>query len=468
MTGTRDVVVGAGIAGLTCAFDLVTHDPTLDVIVLEADDRSGGKIHTTAFAGLPVDEAADAFLARVPWAHELCIELGLASELTSPASNRAYIYSYGALRQIPAENVLGVPLDLDALAASGIVSAAAVARARRDLVRDTDDVTTRLRERGQDESIGDLIRRRLGDEINERVVDPLIGGIYAGSTDQLSLESTAPIFANAAPLDGSLIRALERTRVTPSNSNKTPVFYAHPQGTGHITDELERRLGPRVRLSSAVRALERDGSGYRVYTTGSVLPADAIVLATPTYATANLLDTIAPAAAKLCADIDYASVVLVTFAIARDSFERPLDASGFLVPKCEDRFITACSWTSSKWAHLASDEFAILRVSAGHIDNDRPLSLNDEVLVDAALSDLHDMMGTFARPEKTRITRWPRSFPQYRPGHRDRVVAIHDALAGDAPRVVVAGAAYGGIGIPATIHQARERADQVRNALSTQ
>jgi oxygen-dependent protoporphyrinogen oxidase len=150
MTLARVVVVGAGIAGLSSAFDLMTHDPSLDVVLLEADVRTGGKIHTTPFAGMAVDEAADAFLARVPWAHELCVELDLASELTSPASNRAYIYSYGALRRIPADNVLGVPLDLDALAASGIVSDRAVARAREYLDRTTDAVTYRLARSGQD------------------------------------------------------------------------------------------------------------------------------------------------------------------------------------------------------------------------------------------------------------------------------------------------------------------------------
>ena len=466
MTGPRVVVVGGGIAGLACAFDLITHDPTLDVTLLEADSRTGGKILTTQFAGLAVDEAADAFLARVPWARELCAELDLDTELTSPAINRAYIYSYGALRQIPTDNVLGVPVDLDALAASGIVSAPAVARVRQDLERTSDSVTDLLVESGGDESIGALIRRRLGDEINDRVVDPLIGGIYAGSTDQLSLESTAPIFANAAVLDGSLIRALDRSRAAPSSANPTPVFYAHPRGIGHITEELQRRLGSRVQLSSTVHALDRDGSGYRVQTARSVLPADVVVAATPTYDTARLLATIAPSAAKLCSDIDYASVVLITFAVAKDTFERPLDASGFLVPKCENRFITACSWTSSKWAHLASDHRAILRVSTGHIDNERPLLLDDAALISSALHDLHEMMGTFGEPEEIRISRWPRSFPQYRPGHRARVRAIEDALADHAPRVVVAGAAYGGIGIPATIHQARESAERVRSALS--
>lgn len=466
MTVTRVVVVGAGIAGLSCAFDLVTHDPSLEVLVLEADSRAGGKIHTTPFAGFAVDEAADAFLARVPWAHELCAELDLASELTSPASNRAYLYSYGSLRRIPADNVLGVPLDLDALAASGIVSDRAVLRAREDLERTTDTVTVRLAENGQDESIGALIRRRLGDEINDRVVDPLIGGIYAGSTDQLSLESTAPIFADAATQDGSLIRALRRTRVAPVGANTTPVFYSHPRGVGHIIDELHRRLGARVHLSTAASEIVRDGAGYRVLTAQSVVPADAVVIATPTYAAAELLAPIAPTAAALCSGIDYSSVVLIALAVARQTIDHPLDGSGFLVPKCEDRFITACSWSSSKWAHLASDRQAILRVSTGHIDNQQPLSLDDDTLVSSALHDLHEMMGTFGEPEQLRISRWPRSFPQYRPGHRARVSAIHDALLAHAPRVVVAGAAYGGIGIPATIHQARESAERVRLALS--
>jgi oxygen-dependent protoporphyrinogen oxidase len=467
MTVSGVVVVGAGIAGLSCAFDLVTHDPSLDVRVLESDDRVGGKIRTTPFVGLEVDEAADAFLARVPWARELCEELGLTRELTSPARTSAYLYSRGALRRIPSENVLGVPLDLDALAASGIVSEAAVSRARDDLERTIDPVTDRLLQTGDDESIGALIRRRLGDEINDRVVDPLIGGIYAGATDQLSLDSTAPLFATAAGRDASLIRALRQTRDEIASASPGPVFYSHPRGVGHITDELHRRLGTRVHVATPVLAIERAANAYRVHTGASVIDADAVVVATPTHATAALLDSIAPTAATLCARIDYSSVVLITFAINRETVEHQLDGSGFLVPKCEARSITACSWTSSKWAHLETDRYAIMRVSMGHIDDASPLSLDDETLVASALRDLHAMMGAFGEPEQIRISRWPRSFPQYRPGHRRRVDAIHDALRTDDPRVVLAGSAYGGIGIPATILQARETAQRVRVALST-
>ena len=464
---SRVVVVGAGIAGLSCAFDLVTHDPSVEVQVLESDVRVGGKIRTTPFVGLEVDEAADAFLARVPWARDLCEELGLARELTSPARSSAFVYSRGALRRIPSENVLGVPLDLDALAASGIVSDAAVTRAREDLERTRDPMTDRLRLTGDDESIGALIRRRLGDEINDRVVDPLIGGIYAGATDQLSLDSTAPLFATAALRDASLIRSLRDTRDEIATATPGPVFYSHPRGVGHITEELHRRLGPRVHVATPVHAIERTANAYRVRTDASVIDADAVVVATPTYAAAALLDSIAPTAANLCARIDYSSVVLITFAIERATIDHPLDGSGFLVPKCEARSITACSWTSSKWAHLETDRYAIMRVSMGHIDDASSLSLDDEALVSSALRDLHTMMGAFGEPEQIRISRWPRSFPQYRPGHRGHVDAIHDALQMHDPRVVVAGSAYGGIGIPATILQARETAERVRVALST-
>jgi oxygen-dependent protoporphyrinogen oxidase len=154
-------------------------------------------------------------------------------------------------------------------------------------------------------------------------------------------------------------------------------------------------------------------------------------------------------------------------AVPKETVAHSLDGSGFLVPKREERSITACSWSSSKWAHLASDRYAIMRASMGHIDDARPLSLDDETLVSHALRDLHDMMGAFGRPQHVRVSRWPRSFPQYRPGHRAHIDAIEVALRSCAPRVLVAGAAYGGIGIPATILQARESAERVRIALSS-
>ena len=368
MTVPRVVVVGAGIAGLSCAFDLITHDPSLDVVVLEADGRTGGKIHTTPFAGLAVDEAADAFLARVPWAHELCAELDLASELTSPASNRAYLYSYGALRRIPADNVLGVPLDLDALAASGIVSDArsgprtgtiSIARATTSPIVSPRPVQT---SRSAHSSAGVWATR-------STTVSSIRSS--AGSTQgrPTNSASRAPLRSSPPPRRSTAASSArsERHDAEPPSAEPTPVFYSHPRGVGYITDELQRRLGSRVQLSTPVRAIERDGAGYRLHTAQSSSDGRCHRHRDTDVRRGELARTIASPAADLCARIDYSSVVLITFAVAKHTVEHPLDGSGFLVPKCEDRFITACSWTSSKWAHLTSDRYAITaRVDRTH------------------------------------------------------------------------------------------------------
>jgi oxygen-dependent protoporphyrinogen oxidase len=390
------VVVGGGISGLVAAYRLLQGG--MDVTLLEADDRTGGKIHTTPFAGLPaVDAGADAFLARIPHAVDLCRELGFGDELISPATGNAYIWSRGALRPIPIPSFLGVPLDAGSLAASGVVGADAASAVERDLARTID---TGMPE--GDESVGSLVRRRLGDEVLERLVDPLLGGIYAGDADRLSLAAGAPQFAAAARADASLVRALRAQQQAAAATPRAPVFFAPPDGMHRVVRELEARLGDRVRRGACVHSLEPVGAGWRV----DGLAADAVVLATPAPVTATLLDPVAPRAASAAAGIEYAGVVLVTFAFARGAIDRPLDASGFLVPKVERMLLTACSWTSTKWEHLSGGPSNIVRASAGHFGNEHALSLDDDVLV-------------------------------------------------------LAGAAYRGIGIPACIGQANEAARRV-------
>lgn len=451
----RVIVIGGGIAGLTAAYDLARNG--VDVELREADDRVGGKIRTTPFGGLPaVDCGADAFLARVPWAVQLATELGLRDELISPASGNAYIYTHGALRSIPMPNLLGVPLDLDALRASGIVSDDAVARAADDLTRTVDHGMP-----DGDESLGSLVRRRLGDEILEQLVDPLLGGIYAGDSDQLSLEAGAPQIHAAAHADASLIRALDAQRLAAASANPgSPVFFAPPDGMSRLVRELEHVLGERIVRGAPVTRLERDGAAWIV----DGARADAVVLATPAYVSARLLAALAPRASAELASIDYAGVALVSMAFARDAIRVPLDASGFLLPKPEGRMLTACSWSSTKWAHLNRGAHAIVRASTGHYGNETALALDDDALVAAMLDELNEIMGISREPVEIRISRWPASFPQYTPGHVARVDALERALADEAPGLRVTGAAYRGIGIPALVRAARSTADAVRGA----
>ena len=433
---SRIAVVGGGITGLAAAYELRAQAPDAEIVVLEAASRVGGKVGTSEFAGRAVDEGADAFLARVPWALDLCRELGIDAELVSPAQQSAYVWFDAALRRLPAGLVLGVPTDFDAVAASGIVTEPIVVRpAATPLAADADI------------SVGALVRAQLGDAVFERLVDPLVGGINAGDGDRLSLRAAAPQLAAAAERDRDLVAAL---RAQPP-AQPGPVFYAPEGGMGTLVDALVDALHDRgvvLKLDTSVHDL-------------GALDADAAVVTVPAYRAAPLVRDAAPAVADLLDGIAYASVALVTFAFPTEAITRPLDASGFLVPRTEGLLMTASSWSSSKWAHLASDTSTLMRVSAGRFGDDRASKLDDDALVRALLDEVTATTDVHGEPLDVRVRRWPQSFPQYEPGHLDRVAMIEQQLAVALPHVVLAGAALRGIGVPACIRQGRDAAREV-------
>ena len=427
-------VVGAGITGLAAGYEAAKGGA--EVVVYEAAERAGGRLLTTELAGQPVDEGADAFLARVPWATELCQELGLGTELVSPAQRAAFVYSRGALRALPQPNVLGVPLDFDALAASGIVSEEGVARARQEPALAGSPLVG-------DQSVGELVRRRLGDELADRLVDPLVGGINASSIDDLSVQAAVPQLAQAAARGSSLVRELRRLAASSTADPNAPVFYTLPAGLGRLTDTLADRLGDRLRLSSPVVEL-------------SELDADQVIVTLPAAATSTLVAPVSARSAELLDTIDYASVVLVSLAFDAANVDHPMAGSGYLVPAVEGHTITACSWASSKWAHVGSPDTVVLRVSAGRYRDNGALTLDDDALVAEVRADLAATMGLSADPQVVRISRWERSLPQFRPGHLELVADIEQSLANDAPWLQVTGAWARGLGIPACIHQGRQ------------
>ena len=455
---TQVVVVGGGITGLVAAHDAAIAGA--DVTLVDPGPL-GGKVRSSPFDGGVLDEAADAFLARVPEGIELCRQLGIEGDLVSPAARRAHVWSRGALRPLPTGQVLGVPTDLDELDASGILSPAGLARVRQEL-------TTPLDPPVDDVTIGALMRHRLGDEAAERLVDPLVGGINAGDTDRLSLAATVPQLDTAARSGhASLIEACRAQRAAGGDPAR-PVFFAPRAGMGALVaalaDALEA-LGVRV-VPDAAGSIGRDGAAWRVQLTGGAsAPADGIVLAAPAGPAAELLRPHAARAATLLAGIPYASVALISLAVPREAIDRELDGSGFLVPRVEGRTITACSWTSQKWPHLAGEDTAWLRASVGRDGAAAALDLPDEALVDAVLADLADTMALRGRPTEARVSRWTASFPQYRPGHLDRVEVIDAELAAAMPHLAVAGAALRGLGVPACIRQGQAAARRVLAAL---
>jgi oxygen-dependent protoporphyrinogen oxidase len=449
-------VVGGGITGLAAAWEL-SADPTVTVSVLESSHRFGGRIRTSPFAGRMLDEGADAFLRRVPEGVALATELGMADRLVSPAVTSALVWSHEQLRPLPAGLVLGVPTNADALDGAGILTEAAVAAVRAE----ADLAGAPL---VGDESVGSLIRRRYGDEVLEQLVEPLVGGINAGEADRQSVDAVVPQIAAAAHRSPSLTRgfaALAADVASGTPAPAGPVFAAPRAGMGSLIDELVAGLAARgVDLATDydVDGIERDGDGWALWErVGSRLETDAVIVTSPAPVASRLVRPMAPGAADLLVAIDHASVALVALAIPTNQLPRPLDASGFLVPRTAGLTITAASWSSSKWAHLAGED-AILRVSCGHRGDPAATALDDDDLLAAVLADLSTTMGFDPAPGEVRISRYPAGFPQYDVGHLDRVAAIEADLADRAPGVMVIGSALRGLGVPACIRQGRDAA----------
>jgi len=460
----RICVVGAGISGLAAAWEVRTAAPDAEMVVLEAASRPGGVIRTSRFAGRAVDEAADAFLARVDHGTRLCAELGLADDLTAPASGQAFVHLDGQLVPLPRAQFLGVPLDLENLHPR-LLSPAGRAALAADLSRHG-EMDEGVSADGEDCSVGALIRGRLGDEALERLVGPLVGSIHAGDCDRLSVQAAAPALAVAARRDASLIRAL-RDRAAAGGgdgASAEPVFWGLRGGMERLPAALAERLASSLALSEPALALETRASdtGNRavcaVRTPQRSIDCDAVVLAVGAAQAARLVAPWAPEPAALLAATETASVAIVTLAYEPSAVPGGADGSGFLVPAGSAPAITACSWASTKWAHLGGPDAgsAVLRVSLGRHGDDALVSEPDETLVAAARAGLAATMGISAAPSATRVSRWRDAFPQYAVGHLQRTAAVEGML--EPAGVLCAGSSYHGIGIPACIASGRRAA----------
>lgn len=444
--------MGGGIAGLTTALSVLVDAPEpIDVTVLEASDRVGGLIRTSKFAGLDVDEAADAFLTRVPWASQLASELGLGAALTSPTGAPAAVWHDG-MHEIPGDLLLGVPAKMRSFATSDLFSPLGKARAALEpfLPRTRDN-----------DSIGEYVRRRFGNQVLERLVDPLVGSIYAADTDTFSLEAVPQIHALVGERSMLLAAAKARRAAARNAKPGDTVFGAPLKGMGALVDTLTQRveaLGGRVHVGARVETIVGAGARYSVNTLNAVYACDAVVVASPARHSAAFVHGIDPHAAELLSTWDHASVVLITLAVPAVDWPAHLTGSGYLVPKPDQRWVTAASFGSNKWAKWRpADGSMIVRVSLGR-DGLDVMEHSDERLLDMALADMKMHLGFDIVPSEVRISRWAESFPQYRPHHFRKLDMVERSLAASAPGVFFAGASYRGIGIPACVQQARTAA----------
>lgn len=481
----RVAVIGGGIAGLAAAVRLRDLTPaTTDIIVYEQSGVLGGKLRTGELGGLPVERGAESFLTSAPDGGEsaavaLARHLGL--DLVHPAKVPAALSIGGRLSPIPAGTLMGVPAD------PGVV--AGIARATG---HDADEGRPLLAE-GADVAVGDLVRSRFGDEIVDRLVDPLLGGVYAGRADRLSLEVTAPQLARAARVEhtlGAAVRAAQRARPVTGR----PVFSAVRGGMSRLVSAAATASGARISLGLPVRDISRTAHGWRLLlgaaaSAPSAGPAtrsgtapmpqtddvDAVIVAVPARPAARLLAGVSAEAAEAVGVLDYASVALVGLALPPGT---PLPTlSGFLVPPSEGTLVKAATFFTQKWPHLArsgpgsaapsggpgAGSPVVVRASLGRAGEQERLQFDDEVLLERARRELGELIGDeLPPPAAAWIQRWGGGLPQYAPGHRDRVAFARAAL---PPGLALAGAAFDGVGIPACIASGEKAAEDVSKSL---
>ncbi|MFC8094401.1 protoporphyrinogen oxidase [Streptomyces sp. NPDC057301] len=454
------VVIGGGIAGLAAAHRLLAAGRR--VTVLEASDRVGGKLLPGTIAGARVDFGAESMLARRPEAVALAREVGLADRLQPPATATASIWTRGALRPMPKGHVMGVPGTAAAL--TGVLSDEGLAR----IGRDADLPRTEV---GDDVAVGEYVAARLGREVVDRLVEPLLGGVYAGDAYRISMRSAVPQLYQAAKTHDSLTEGVREIQAKAAAGRQTgPVFMGIEGGVGQLplaVAESVRARGGEIVTGAPVTELRREASeGWRVVAGDRVLHADAVVVAVPAPAAAGLLRAEAPEAAAELDGIEYASMALVTLAYRRADTDLPA-GSGFLVPPVDGRTIKASTFASQKWGWIADEnpDAVVLRTSVGRYGETEILGRDDDHLVDVSRRDLRAATGLDATPLETRVTRWTDGLPQYPVGHHARVARVREHVA-EVPGLAVCGAQYDGVGIPACIASAYAAVDQLDGDLS--
>lgn len=470
--GPAYLVIGGGISGLSAAWAVRQADPDARVTVLEGSPSLGGKIASAPVAGVSLDTGAESLLARRPEALQLIDEIGLRDHVVHPSTTHASIWSRGKLHRMPQGTVMGIPGDPESL--SPLLTPHEIVRVGQEPRSGGAP--------GQDISVGDFVSARLGDAVVDRMIEPLLGGVYAGHAREISLAAALPAMLPAYHDGTSLLRAAREALPTPLpvDSVRPPVFAGLRGGVHRLVDGLAqelRRRGVIIRTGVVAREVIRrpveSGGGFDVISgprpDPTVWTTDRLILATPPAPTARLLGQIAPAGARDLAGIETASMAIVTLALPASSAPS-LSGSGVLVPPVEGLRVKASTFSANKWdwvresGESGGDGLVFVRASMGRHREEADLQREDDELVTAVRTDLSTMLGqAVPAPVHAHVQRWGGALPQYAVGHRERVASITAAVS-RVPGLAVCGATYEGVGIPACIASGRSAAAQVCHA----
>jgi protoporphyrinogen/coproporphyrinogen III oxidase len=468
MSEKKVIVVGGGITGLATAYYLQkeAREKALPIKIklIEASDRLGGVISTEKRDGFIIERGPDSIIARKKSALRLIEEVGLQDKIISNTAGKSYIYARGKLHTMPEGSFMGIPTKVTPFALSGLFSPLGKLRAAGDFILPKGEPAA-------DQSLGAFFRRRLGDEIVDNLIDPLLSGIYAGDIDELSLMALFPNFYEIEQQHRSLVIGLNKSMPKPPKTakkapSKKGMFISLSTGLEELVHQVENRLeAGTVLKGTAVEKVEKTVSGYQLkLSTGAIEQADSVVIATEHFH-----------AKKLLSDYPFMepfeqmpsnSVANVAMAFPKSAIEKDIDGTGFLVSRNSDFRITACTWTHKKWPGTSPEDMALLRCYVGKPDDQEAVDLSDEEIVDLVLKDLNKTMNITAKPEFHIVTRWRKSMPQYTVGHLGKMEKVKKQLDEELPGVYLAGGSFEGVGIPGCIDQAEAAVKKVIKYLS--
>ncbi len=458
------VVVGGGIAGLAAAYEL-SLNPTNEVVLIESEGRLGGKILTQRRDGRILEGGADAILRRNPHGMKLVQELGLSDQLTAPSAGSALLYSNGALHPMPRELAMGIPTDPKVPLHTHSVGIGSRLRASAGILLG-------LRGDQETDSLGLLCQRRLGRRFTEGVVDPLIGGINAGSVYGSSISIMAPQLVEPLTARPKLPSRGRGQKINSSNPKPNPIFASLPGGLAELvmaTADKAQTNGAEIVLQAKATAIEPNDSGWLVHFEREgkteLIEADGVVLATPSYHAADLLRPLAKDAAQKLSQIRYSSVAICSLALKGADYRLDDKISGVLIPKDQGFLTTAISISSSKWPSWANPDELLIRVSVGRFGDYRHLGIDDSDLVDLVGNEASSILGLKDTAEvgQTRVFRWPNSLAQFRPHHRELIDAIQfDIANAGLQNITLAGSYLSGSGVPSSLGSGRKAASEIQ------
>lgn len=458
------VIIGGGITGLSAAFYMQKEAREkglpLDILLVEASNRLGGKIETVRRDGFVIERGPDSFLIRKKSMGKLAEDVGVADELVKNATGQAYIYINGNLHPIPGGSIMGIPTEIGPFIKTDLFSVAGKIRAAADLVLPRSSANG-------DQSLGQFFRRRLGGEVVENLIEPLLSGVYAGDIDHMSLQSTYPQFSEVEKKHRSLILGMKKTapQKTTTRTKKEGAFHTFRNGLETLVEAIEDKLDTEtvlkgVRLESIQSLGEKVQLGFN---NEFKIEADAVIMTTghaaasKVFASHGLLQDLG--------EIPTTSVATVALAFPEEAIVQSKEGTGFLVARSSDYAITACTWTYRKWPTSTPKGKVLIRAFVGRVGDEAIVDLPDSEIERIVLGDLSRLIDIKSKPDFSVVTRWKEDRPQYRVGHKQRIARARTELAEAFPRVKLAGASYEGVGLPDCVDQGKAAVREVLDEL---